>query len=66
MIDERLGRTIALQYGLKIRGLIGILVTAKNQGLISATKPLLDRLIGEAGFRVSQALYDRTLHESGE
>lgn len=66
LIDERLGRTIASQYGLRIRGLLGILVAAKNQGLISATKPLLDRLIGEAGFRVSQALSDRTLHESGE
>ncbi|NEQ66202.1 MAG: DUF3368 domain-containing protein [Symploca sp. SIO2D2] len=66
LIDERLGRKIALQYGLKIRGILGILVNAKNQGLIPAVKPLLDRLIGEAGFRVSQVLYVRTLQESNE
>jgi uncharacterized protein len=66
LIDERIGRTIAVQYGLKIRGLLGILVNAKNQGLIPAAKPLLDRLISEAGFRVSQTLYSRTLQESGE
>lgn len=66
LIDENLGRSIAIQYGLKIRGILGILVNAKNQGLIPAVKPLLDRLISEAGFRVSQALYDRALQESGE
>jgi uncharacterized protein len=66
LIDEQLGRSIALQYGLKIRGLLGILVNAKNQGLIFATKPILDRLMSEAGFRVGQALYERVLQESGE
>jgi uncharacterized protein len=66
LIDERLGRSIATQYGLKIRGILGILVNAKEQRLITAAKPILDRLIHEAGFRVSQALYTRVLHESGE
>jgi len=66
LIDERLGRSIAIQHGLEIRGLLGILVNAKNQGLIPAVQPLLDRLISQAGFRVSQVLYDRTLQESGE
>lgn len=66
LIDERLGRSIALQYKLKIRGILGILVNAKNQGLIPAAKPLLDCLISKAGFRVSQALYNLTLQESGE
>ena len=66
LIDERLGRRTATQYELKIRGILGILVKAKEEGLIPATKPLLDRLVNEAGFRVSQALYIRTLQESGE
>jgi uncharacterized protein len=66
LIDERLGRTIAASYGLRLRGLLGILVTAKQQELISNLKPILDRLIAEAGFRVSPALYNRTLQEAGE
>ncbi len=66
LIDESLGRSIALQYGLKIRGLLGILVNAKSQRLIPATKPILDRLISEAGFRVNPALYTRILEASGE
>jgi uncharacterized protein len=66
LIDERLGRKIATQYGLKIRGVLGILVNAKEQGIIPATKPILDRLVNDAGFRVGQAIYTRTLQESGE
>jgi predicted nucleic acid-binding protein len=66
LIDEHLGRIIAIQHGLKIRGIVGILVNAKNQGLIPEMKPTLDRLIHNAGFRVSQALYDFALRETGE
>jgi uncharacterized protein len=66
LIDERLGRSIAASYGLKLRGLLGILINAKQQGLIPVLKPILDRLISQAGFRVSQALYDQTLQEVGE
>ncbi|MBW4482451.1 MAG: DUF3368 domain-containing protein [Tildeniella torsiva UHER 1998/13D] len=66
LIDERLGRRIAMQHGLKVRGILGIIVNAKNEGLLPVAKPLLDRLINEAGFRVSQVLYERTLQEAGE
>lgn len=66
LIDERLGRSVASSYGLKLRGLLGILINAKQQGLIPVLKPMLDRLINQAGFRVSQMLYDRTLQEVGE
>ncbi|OUC15696.1 MAG: hypothetical protein B0A82_05355 [Alkalinema sp. CACIAM 70d] len=66
LIDERLGRNVATSYGLKLRGLVGILINAKQQGLLPVLKPILDRLINQAGFRVSQALYDRTLKEVGE
>jgi uncharacterized protein len=66
LIDERLGRRIAASYGLKLRGLLGILIHAKQQRLIPVLKPILDRLINQAGFRVSQVLYDRTLQEVGE
>lgn len=66
LIDERLGRTIAIQYGLKIRGIIGILSNAKATGLIPTLRPLLDELIDQAGFRLSTELYERTLREVGE
>ncbi|MBE9102513.1 DUF3368 domain-containing protein [Vacuolonema iberomarrocanum] len=66
LIDERLGRKVAAQYGLKLRGLVGLLIYAKQQGVIPALKPILDRLIEQAGFRVSQTLYKQALQEVGE
>ncbi|PSB27233.1 DUF3368 domain-containing protein [Stenomitos frigidus] len=66
LIDERLGRTIATQYGLPIRGILGILINAKAQGLIPALKPLLDQLIAQAGFRIGQSLYEYSLREVDE
>jgi uncharacterized protein len=66
LIDERLGRNVATNYGLKVTGILGILINAKQQGLIPVLRPIVDRLIQQAGFRVSQALYERTLLEVGE
>ena len=66
LIDEQLGRKIATQQGLKIRGIIGILSNAKATGLIPALRPILDELMEQAGFRVSSELYQRTLCEVDE
>lgn len=61
LIDERRGRAEANRRGLKITGLLGILVEAKHQNLIIAVKPLLDDLIDTSEFRVSTTLYNRIL-----
>ncbi|MGB0563662.1 MAG: DUF3368 domain-containing protein, partial [Spirulinaceae cyanobacterium] len=66
LIDERLGRRVASQYGLKIRGILGILIHAKEQGLLAAVKPVVECLVDEAGFRVSSELHDRILSEVRE
>ena len=57
LIDERRGRAEAQRLGIRITGLLGILVDAKTNGLIAAVKPVLDRLMADATFRVSPALY---------
>ncbi|MBD1926540.1 DUF3368 domain-containing protein [Trichocoleus sp. FACHB-90] len=61
LIDERRGRAEADRLGLKITGLLGILVEAKHQNLIVAVKPLLDATIATSEFRVSSALYNQIL-----
>ncbi|MFZ5516885.1 MAG: DUF3368 domain-containing protein [Candidatus Zhuqueibacterota bacterium] len=62
LIDEKIGRTIASQLGLKYIGVIGILIYAKSKGIIPEIKPVLDDLIFKAGFWIDQKLYDRVLH----
>ncbi len=61
LIDERRGRMIAARLNLAYTGILGILVEAKSQRLISAVKPLLDALINQAGFWVAEPLYKRVL-----
>jgi predicted nucleic acid-binding protein len=66
LIDERRGRAEASRQGLRITGLLGVLIEAKTQGAIAEIKPIIDELILTAEFRVSQMLYDRVLQIVGE
>ena len=61
LIDERRGRAEATRLGIKITGLLGVLVEAKRKNLIFAVKPLMDALIATSDFRISVALYDQIL-----
>ena len=66
LIDERKGRELAVSYNLKVTGLLGVLLQAKNQGQITAVKSLTDRLIQEAKFRINNQLYQSFLQLAGE
>ncbi|BAZ03855.1 DUF3368 domain-containing protein [Calothrix sp. NIES-3974] len=61
LIDERRGRLIASRLNLPYTGILGVLVEAKSQGLILEVKPLLDALINEAGFWITESLYNNVL-----
>ncbi|MBB4081152.1 putative nucleic acid-binding protein, partial [Lewinella aquimaris] len=62
IIDERKGRRRAKSLGIVITGLIGILIRAKQRGLISSGKDKLDNL-REQGFRLSEKIYELALRE---
>jgi uncharacterized protein len=66
LIDERIGRRVAQGYGLKITGLLGILVSAKQDNLITELKPLVDQLIQQAKFRIHPDLYRQILQDVNE
>ena len=66
LIDERLGRQLATQLGLDVTGLLGILAEAKRRGIIPACAPLLDDMIGRAGFWVGERLRSDYLKALGE
>ena len=66
LMDERLGRETARYFGLNYTGVIGILIEAKQKGLIGSIKEHLDSLRTIAGFHVSQPLYLKVLQDQGE
>ena len=66
VIDEDAGRQTAKGLGLRIVGLVGLLIEAKRRQLIPFVAPLLDRLRREAGFRLSAAFLAQVLAEVKE
>jgi predicted nucleic acid-binding protein len=61
IIDERKARRIAKDVGLKVTGTLGILVEAKQQGLIKELESLLDELM-DNNIRISKKLYMEILN----
>lgn len=66
LIDEKLGRQISLREGVPIAGLVGLIVEAKQRGLMDSVRELVDRLESEAGFRVSDAVRKEAFRLAGE
>ena len=66
LMDERRERVLAISYKLKVTGLLGVLLPPKNQGAITAVKPIIDRLIKDAEFRRNSHLYQTFLQLVGE
>ena len=66
LIDEAGGRSEAAGRGLKVVGVLGILLRAKVAGMIPAVGPLIDRLRDELHFFVSDVLRDEVLRRAGE
>ena len=65
LIDEKRGRMVALRNGIKTIGTIGVLLSAKQRGLIALVKPLLGILMNNS-FRISDILYHQILERTGE
>jgi predicted nucleic acid-binding protein len=66
LLDEVAARDCASSLGMPVIGTLGLLVRAKQDGLISLVAPLLRRLLVEARFRASPALVHATLKRAGE
>ena len=61
-----LGRAVALDCGLTVIGTLGLLLRAKQLGLGSQIRPLLDRLQHEINFFIAPALFQAILQQAQE
>jgi predicted nucleic acid-binding protein len=66
LMDERIGRRCARERNLRVVGVLGTLVAAKQRGIIAAVRPLLEQLRHQAGFYVSDQLLAEVLQHAGE
>ncbi len=66
LLDEQEGRHAAQRLGLRVLGVVGILLNAKANGAIDTLRPHLDALRQTAGFYLSASLYQHALELAGE
>lgn len=55
ILDDRQARRVGQDMGLKVIGTVGILILAKQRGILSTVKPVLQNL-DDTGFYISTAL----------
>jgi predicted nucleic acid-binding protein len=65
LIDEKKGRKVAEYYDVKIIGTIGLLLKAKQEGIVPRIKPYVE-LLQQSTVRIAPALYQRALERAGE
>ena len=65
LMDEKKGRRKLEQLGLKKIGTLGILLKAKQLGLLSVIRPEIEQLHRQ-GFSISQNVIDEVLHQAKE
>lgn len=65
ILDDLAARKVAKENNLEITGTVGILIYAKENGLVPAIAPLLAK-IRAAGFRVNEKIYRESLRRVNE
>lgn len=65
LVDERLARRYAQRVGLSISGTLGVLLKAKERGLIAELRPLIQRLL-EGRIYLGEDIVRKALSLAGE
>ncbi|MBI2837971.1 MAG: DUF3368 domain-containing protein [Acidobacteria bacterium] len=66
LMDEKEGRRAACRIGLRVVGVVGVLLDAKSKRLMDMVRPQLDSLRQNAGFYLSDAVYQLALRRANE
>jgi len=65
IMDDNAAKKTAKFHGLSVTGTLGVLIRAKEQGYISAVKPVMQRLLDD-GFFISETVRQYVLAACGE
>lgn len=65
ILDDWKARKVTERLGLNVTGTMGVIIKAKNSGIISSIKPLIDK-IKETNFRISEELEQIALEAANE
>lgn len=65
LLDERAARAVATRLGLTVTGSAGILLAAKQIGIIPLVKPHLDQMVAQ-GRHIGTNVYEQILRQAGE
>ncbi len=65
ILDDRQARSVDRNMGLQIIGTVGILIRAKQHGILSTIRPVLQSL-DDTGFYISTALKEEALRMTEE
>jgi uncharacterized protein len=66
LIDEKHGKQIAKKHGIDTIGILGVILFAKEEGVIAKAKPLYNDLRTKTRFYFSETLYQFFLNKAGE
>ena len=66
LLDDKLARQMARRLGVAVTGTTGVLLRAKQVGLIVEVRPLVTRLQSEGGYYIDPCLIEKVLLAAGE
>jgi hypothetical protein len=66
LLDDKLARQMARRLGVPVTGTLGVLLRAKQVGLIVELQSLITRLQSEGDYYIDPGLIERALLAAGE
>lgn len=61
LIDDKPARQMADRLGLKVIGVVGILILAKEKGIIAEVRPCITEMMDKINFRIDKSLLNKVL-----
>ena len=65
LLDDRAARAVATRLNLTVTGSAGVLLAAKQLGIISLVKPYLDLMVAQ-GRHIGPIVYEQVVRQAGE